>query len=204
MNILDRLDSVRRAEGYLTVTELLDAVGNENVVYDPFSVLISRNCKIGCGNIIYPCVYLTMTGAGRITIGDNNIFHSNSVVVAESGHVEIGNGNQFGEGGFTAKANRTGAEILIGDKGRYLGGASVFGTSRLGTGSQILGNIMLDGCVLADGEAFTHDDPDHRAGLVKGTGSAKEITVPRGRVAVLNGQFRPDDLQQQSRFHRKS
>ncbi len=53
------------------------------------------------------------------------------------------------------------------------------------------------------GGTFANDDPTFRTGLVKGVGTAKEITIPLAYVAALNGQFHPDDVQPQSHIHPK-
>lgn len=195
------IDELRRARGLMTIDEIGALVRRGNIIFDPFSVLISNTVSIGASNVIYPCVSLLCEAMGELTIGDNNHFHTNTLVEAVAGPIRIGSDNQFGEGGFTAKTNRPESAIRIGDKGRYLGGASVFGRSELGTGSQILGPISVDHCRLEAGSSFQDSDPDRRADVLKGSGTARHLVVPCGQVMMGNGSFAPEDLKPQSFYH---
>jgi len=197
------IDDIRRSRGLMTIESIGLLVERGNVIFDPFSVLISKSVSIGTGNIVFPCVSL-LCGTRELLIGDDNMFHSNSHIEAVSGPIRIGSSNQFGEGGFTAKTNRADASITIGDHGRYLGGASVFGKTLLGSGSQILGAIAADSCRLEAGQAYQDPDSDRRAGLLKGFGSARNLTVPKGQVISGNGLFAISDLKPQSFFHPKA
>lgn len=197
------IDDIRRSRGLMTIESIGQLVERGNVIFDPFSVLISESVSIGTGNIIFPCVSL-LCSTGELSIGDSNMFHSNSHIEAVSGPIRIGSSNQFGEGGFTAKTNRAEALITIGDHGRYLGGASVFGKTLLGSGSQILGAIAVDGCQLESGQPYQDPDPDRRAGLLKGSGNARNLTVPKGQVISGNGVFAISDIKPQSFFHPKT
>ncbi|WP_141103901.1 hypothetical protein [Rhizobium sp. R634] len=158
------IDDTRRSRGLMTIADTGKLTERGNIIFDPFSVLIAADVKIGRDNIIFPCVSLLCRELGELLIGDNNTFYSNSLVEAVSGPISIGSSNQFGEGGFTAKTNRLGARIVIGDHGRYLSGASVFGEATLGTGSQILGAITVDSCHLEAGQSHKESDPDLRGG----------------------------------------
>ena len=195
------VDDLRRARGLMTLDQIAALVARGNVVFDPFSTLIAAAARIGTGNVFHPCVTVDCTPGADLVIGDGNLLHANTTLVAETGPIVIGSGNQFGEGGFVAKANRAGADIRIGDHGRYLGGASVYGACRLGAGSQILGAITADDCLLEGGGSFRHPDPDGRAGLLKGAGVARGLTVGLGRVIVGNGAFRQADEEPQSNHH---
>ncbi len=195
------VDDLRRAHGLMTLDQIADLAARGNVVFDPFSTLIAAAARIGTGNVFHPCVTIDCAPGGDLVIGDGNLFHANTTVVAETGPVTIGSGNQFGEGGFVAKANRVGADIRIGDHGRYLGGAAVFGACRLGDGSQILGAITADDCMLAGGGSHREPDPDRRAGLLKGTGVARGLTVRVGHVIVGHGGFRQADEEPQRIHH---
>lgn len=197
------IDDIRRARGLMTIGDIQELVQRGNVVYDPFSVLITAAARIGTGNVIFPCVSLFCGDQGELSIGDNNTLFANSLVEAISGPIVIGSFNQFGEGGFMAKTNRPGASIVIGDNGRYLNGAAVFGETTLGTGSQILGAITVDSCHLEAGRSHEQADPDLRAGLLKGSGIARNLTVPAGQVILGNGAFSQDDIKPQSFFHPK-
>ena len=198
---MNQLDELRRAQGLLTIAEVMALIRSGNVIYDPFSVLIARGCEIGRDNVLFPCTYLFRSAGCTLTVGDGNVFHTNTVFAAEAGDIRIGSGNQFGEGGFAAKANRDGAGIRIGDGGRYLGGGSAYGNCDFGSGTQILGAITVDNCQLEAGESYRGPDPDSRGGLLKGLGSARGLTVPTGRVIAGNGVFRAEDMQLQSYFH---
>jgi hypothetical protein len=203
VTLSDHLDAVRRHQGLLTIGEVIDLARRGNIVYDPCSTLIAVRAVIGSGNTFFPNVFLLCGEGGRLELGDGNVLHANTLIEATQGEVRIGSRNQFGEGGFTAKANRPGAFIRIGDGGRYLHGTAVFGQSELGSGSQLLGTISVDGCVLEPGGGFAEPDPDRRAGLLKGHGTARGLRVPRGQVIVGSGTFSMRDLLPQSRFHPK-
>ncbi|ESW88188.1 AraC family transcriptional regulator [Mesorhizobium sp. LSJC269B00] len=203
MSVSAYLDRVRREQGLFTIEEVVGLSERGNVIYDPYSTLISAGAVIGRGNVFFPGVYLFCTDGGALEIGDANIFHANTLFEASAGAIRVGSRNQFGEGGFTAKANRPGASIVIGDQGRYLNGAAVFGETVLGSGSQLLGAITVDSCRLEPGGSFRESDPDRRAGLLKGAGAARGFTVPAGHVIVGAGAFSASDLQLQSNFHPK-
>ncbi len=196
------LNESRIAQNLLTISEIMELSRRGNTIYDPFSALISRQCRLGIGNVLFPCVYLLCHEEGELTVGDNNTFYTNTLISAETSLISIGSNNQFGENGFTAKANRKDAAIQIGNFGRYLGGACVFGSSFLESGSQILGAIIVDNCRLEQGDSYQGSDPSLRAGLLKGTGTARNLVVPIGHVIAGNGIFLADDLKTQMSFHR--
>jgi hypothetical protein len=198
------LDETRRNHGLMTLEEIKELAQRGNVVFDPFSLLISHSVSIGSGNVFFPNVSLMADNHATLSIKDDNRFHPLTVIEAQSGPIMIGTGNQFGEGGFTARTNRPHAVIHIGDHGRYLGGASVFGQCELGSGSQILGAITSQDCTLEAGLSFKDDDVDQRAGLLKGAGLARSLTVPKGFVISAQGDFSIADLKPQSFYHPKS
>ncbi len=197
------INDVRQRDGFLTIEETL-SLCDRNTIYDPFSTLISRHAHIGSGNILYPCTTIRCCQDSRCEIGDQNIFYSITMIDACGGAISIGNSNTFGDGGFTAKADRPGAKITIGNRGRYASGASVYGVSHLGTGSQILGQISVIDCFLADGEDFTHHDPDERAGVLKGHGPARKLRIGVGEVIFGRSTFEQANIQRQTDFHPKS
>ena len=202
-SLLDKMDDLRNQQGYMTLHEVMNLTERGNVIFDPFSVLISRKCQIGSNNYFFPSISLFCGEEAELIIENGNIFYTNTLFSAEKGPISIGSGNQFGEGGFYAKANREGSNIRIGNNGRYLGGASVYGDSELGSGSQLLGGVSVDNCRLEEGESYRHPDPNVRAGLLKGYGPAKDLLVPRGSVIMAkNGSFSIDNLQNQSLSHR--
>ena len=93
--------------------------------------------------------------------------------------LKLGNKNQFGEGGFTAKTNQPGSRVVIGNNGRYLNNSAVFGKTELQSGSQILGNITLISCKLSEGGSYQEPDPNLRAGLLKGSVSPESLLWPK-------------------------
>ncbi|MTH95631.1 AraC family transcriptional regulator [Roseibium sp. RKSG952] len=203
MSPFEKIDAARIACGFLTVRETLEVLEG-NLVLDPFSTLVSASVGFGRNNVIYPGVTLRASGAAAIVFADENTLHAGTLIEASHGDVTIGSNNQFGEGGFTAKANRDGARIQIGSNGRYLNNPSVFGACCLGDGTQILGNITVDSCSLGDGGSFMEPDPDLRGGLLKGSGVARNLCIPKGKVIVGNGTISEDNLLPQSHFHPKS
>ncbi|MDR1827476.1 MAG: AraC family transcriptional regulator [Methylobacteriaceae bacterium] len=193
--VFDYMNYQREQHGYMTIQEICELIENGNTIYDPFSVLISRRCKIGTNNYFFPSVSVFCAEEGDITIGNANIFYTNTLITAVNGPISIGSGNQFGEGGFVAKANRPGANITIGDNGRYLGGSSVYGESILGSGSQLLGPVSADSCHLEAGGSWRDSDPHERAGLLKGIGKAQDLLVPKGHVIISrDGNFSIGDM----------
>ena len=197
------INEIRQRDGFLTVEETL-SLCYRNTIYDPYSTLISRYVQLGSGNIFYPCTTIRCQADAGCAIGDRNTFHSLTMIEACGGTVTIGSGNTFGAGGFTAKADRVGTRITIGNRGRYTSGASVFGNTHLGTGSQILGQIAVLDCHLADGEDFTHDDPDERAAVLKGSGPARGLQIGVGEVIFGKSTFEQAGIQRQTDFHPKS
>ncbi len=196
-------NEVRRAHGFLEIGEILALVQGGTAIFDPFSTLIGRRVRLGSGNLIYPGVTLLCAEEGELAIGGRNIFYGGTLIAAENAVIEIGDGNQFGEGGFVARANRAGARIQIGNGGRYLGGAAVYGETDLGSGSQLLGMISVDGCRLGPGGSYKDLEPDKRGGLLKGIGTARNLVVGTGEVIAGNGTFSASDLKPQSFFHPK-
>ncbi|WP_282093644.1 hypothetical protein [Epibacterium ulvae] len=198
---LTAFDALRSARGMMTIREIVNLVDQGNIIFDPFSVLISSDVRIGTGNIIHSCVSLLTSSEGEMSIGDGNTFHPNCSFLAEGAVIKIGCRNQFGEGGFIAKANRKGTHIEISNDGRYLGGASVFGNTKLGDGCQLLGSMNVYNCVLEGGDSWRDGDPDQRGALLKGTGAARGLTLARGQVIAGQGAFNMDDVKSQSFFH---
>jgi hypothetical protein len=202
--VIAKIDETRRAQGFLGIEAVLALAERGNVILDPFSTLIAKNARIGSNNIFYPGVTIHCSASGKLVVGDNNTFYAGTWLAADAGTLTIGNGNLLGEGGgFTAKADRAGVRITIGDHGRYQGGASVFGETTLGSGSQLLGMITVDSCHLAAGGSFRDPDPDARAALLKGQGVARKLRLEVGQVISTRDDFTMDDVKPQSFFHPK-
>jgi acetyltransferase-like isoleucine patch superfamily enzyme len=204
LELLAEIDEIRREGGFLSIAETLALRADGNIVYDPFSTLISRHARLGAGNVFFPTTMIRCSEGSRCEIGDRNIFHPMATVDASAGGtILIGGGNSFGDGGFTARADRSSARIVIGDRGRYASGASIFGVSELGTGSQILGQISVVDCTLGAGEDFTHSDPDLRGALLKGYGAARKLRLEAGEVISGKSGFEQSAIQRQTDFHPK-
>lgn len=195
------LDNVRREAGYLTPSEVMERIGRFNRVLDPFSVLISPGISVGTGNTFYPNVVITAPNAALMFLGSDNVFHGSTLIEATGGSVYIGDGNLFGEGGTTIRANDADTTISIGNDCRFIHGAAIYGTTQIGTGAQILGRITVISCQLASGGRFDDPNVDQRAAVLKGMGVARNITLARGEVIAGWGDFDPSLAQPQSNFH---
>lgn len=196
--MLEVLNHQRRILGFLTIEELLET---NNTVYDPFSTLISRSITLGQGNIFYPSVVLQSLEQGNISIGHNNTFTPNCFFYA-SGKIVIGNQNLFGDGGVTARVN-AGEVLTFGNYGRYINTPAFTGNNSLGDGSQVIGPIRVQSCVLGAGGDFAHSEADKRGAVLKGYGLARGLHLQRGQVIDGRGTFDINDMKFQSFFHPK-
>lgn len=204
LELLAVVDEVRRNGDFLSLGETLALRHRGNVVYDPFSTLISRHVQLASGNIFYPNVVLRSDSDSHFSIGGGNVFHSVTFMEALSGgSIVVGGGNMFGTGGFKVSAGGKTARIVIGDHGRYNSGASVYGLSELGSGTQILGLISVTDCVLGAGEDFNYPDPDQRGAVLKGHGPARKLHVAAGEVISCTSSFEQSAVQRQTDFHPK-
>jgi len=200
-HLLDAIDAARRNAGFLSLAETLALSESGNTVLDPFSTLISRDVEIGESNVIHPNVRLDCRDGAALRVGSGNVLHANTVMEATDGAIIVGDGNLFGEGVLTVKANAPGARIEIGDGGRYVGIVNVYGQVTLGSGSQVLGTITVQGCTLAAGAPHSHPEPDARGAVLKGAGSARDIHLAQGQVIDGWGRFQAEDAVTQSTFH---
>ena len=187
---------------FLTVDQL-HSVDATNTLLNISSVLISENVLIGKNNIFYPNVVIECHEEGAIEVGNNNTFYPGTYILCSNGKITIGNNNDFGPSGLTIKANFPDAVITVGDGGRYSDGASIMGRSTLGSGSQVLGNITVQSCVLGEGASFTELDPDKRGAVLKGMGLARNLTLTAGQVINGLGDFSKAPIEQQSFYHPK-
>ncbi|GAB4393026.1 MAG: hypothetical protein Tsb0032_10850 [Kiloniellaceae bacterium] len=197
----DSMDRARKQAGLLGLSEMNALADRGNVIFDPFSTLISRDALIGSRNVFHPNTRLLCQGGARLRVGSGNIFHNNTVVEASMNHIEIGDQNQFGEGIVCLKVNAPDASIEIGHLGRYCGVINLYGRTRLGTGSQILGNITAYNCILEEGEPYNHPGPDERGAVLKGSGTARNLRLRKGEVIDGWGRFSDQMTTQQSSFH---
>jgi acetyltransferase-like isoleucine patch superfamily enzyme len=196
--MIEAINQHRHKLGFLTVEELLES---DNTFLDPFSILISCNVTLGKGNTFYPSTVLQTLGQGSVTLGDDNVFTPHCFVHV-AGVVRIGDNNLFGDGGLTARVSE-GETLTIGNYGRYINGAALTGNNSLGDGSQIIGPIRVQQCVLASGEDFNHPELDERGAVLKGYGLARGVTLQCGQVIDGRGTFAMDDVKMQSFFHPK-
>lgn len=198
----DIFDLQRSKNEFLTLESLIQTVGKHNTILDS-SVLIGKNVKVGSNNTFYPGVIIEQRGSGKITISDGNIFYPGTYILSSDGEITIGNHNEFGPAGATIKANTSDAFITIGDYGRYCDGTSIMGKTTLGSGSQILGNITVQSCTLANGGTFQEPNPDERGAVLKGFGLARNLTLETGQVINGVGNFADFPIEQQSLYHPK-
>lgn len=199
----DHIKYTREAKDFLGLEEVLATVGKINTILDPYSILISQGVKVGTGNVFYPNVVIERTGDGTLEIGNDNVFYPGTYIISSAGAVKIGNDNEFGTSGCTIKANMADAAIVIGDGGRYCDGANIMGKTHLGSGSQVLGNITVQGCTLAAGGTFQTPEPDERAAVLKGFGLARGITLQKGQVVNGSGNFAEQLVEWQRDYHSK-
>lgn len=197
----DYLETQRAAKGFYTPTSLIATVGQQNRILDPYSVVISSKSTIGKGNVFYPNVIIEQRDEGHIAIGDNNVFYPGTYIYASHGKITIESQNEFGPAGLTIKANVPEVAIAIGSHGRFCDGASIMGASSLGSGSQILGAITVQGCILAEGGSSTEPNPDKRAAVLKGFGLARGLTLSTGQVVNGHGNFSDSPIETQRSYH---
>lgn len=203
MTYLNRMNDYRSKVGYYTIEELCDSICPENIVFDVTSVLISKNVRLGTGNILYPGVILETDESSGVTVGNHNIFRNNTRISAQNGgQVSIGDANEFGDGPVCVVCNRKDAVIRFAGHGRYDGRINIYGNCDFGTGSQLLGTINVYNCTLMEGGDFTEADPEKRAGLLKGVGTAKGLKVERGMVINGFGTFTSESAEPQLNYHK--
>lgn len=199
--LIAAINETRIKAGYLTLEETIALGSTGNTLFDPFSVLISRFAAMGENNTFYPHVRIQASQSNLISIGDHNTFSSNTFIEADTGPIEIGNDNEFGDGLITIKTNAPDARIEITSFGRYVGNIKIFGQSYLGDGAQILGDISVQSCVLSDGLPHTHPVPNERGSVLKGYGTASGIVLKQGEVIKGSGVFLADDIKNQEFYH---
>jgi len=199
--LLALIEQQRAQAGFRSLAELIELCRAGNQILDPFSTLISRNVAVGAGNRFYPNVVIEATGDGQIQIGDRNMFFPNTSVRASDGLIRIGAGNSFGEGGVSLRTDGPDDQLIVGAAGRYMHGAQIAGSNRLGDGAQVLGPIIVQGCELGSGGGYGEPDPDLRGGVLKGAGLARGLVVGRGEVINGRTTFVAAMLERQRTYH---
>lgn len=200
----ERPDDVdREMLGFLSQKETIALAGRGVMLPAPHSVLVSRQVEFEPDVILWPNTILQAIDGGHISLGRGTQLFPGTRIVAEGGSVVVGARSEIGEeGGFTVKAG-TGETIAIGDGARLLGGGSLTLSNQIGRGAQILGPIRCQNCSLGDGGTYRDAEPDERGGVLKGSGIARGINVPRGHVIQAFGLFSEGVLRRQSYFHPK-
>jgi len=199
-----RIDASRQQGGFLTVDETIGLAAGGVRVFDPFSTLVSAEVDLAPGTTLWPGVILHAAEGGRIAIGERTQLFAGTRIVAVGGRVTIGRDVELGEeGGFTIKAERSGCTIAIGDAARLLGGGSLMLDNSIGHGAQVLGPIRMQHCILGAGDSYRDPDPDARGAVLKGSGVARDIRVPTGKVIQAFGLFSDAPMRNQSYFHPK-
>ncbi len=202
-NIYDSMNYYRQKNNYYTIDELMNKIGINNTIIDPFSTLISKELCIGQGNVFYPAVRIDVSADSSVIIGNNNIFSNNTVVFCENhSKIIIGDSNFFGDGQICIKCNMSNSTISFSNNGRYDGRINIYGSCKFGNGSQIIGTINVYNCCLIGGEDYNESDPWKRAGLIKGFGTAKNLTVNVGMVINGNGFFDQKSMEPQINYHK--
>jgi carbonic anhydrase/acetyltransferase-like protein (isoleucine patch superfamily) len=204
-NVRPTFDAARRSMGFLSLSEILSLCEHGVMMPDPASVLISRDVQVEPDTILWPHVILQSAADSQLTIGTGTIlFPGTRIVALDGGSIVVGSEAEIGEeGGFTVKAG-AGDVIAIGNGARLLGGGSLTLSNSIGMGAQILGPIRCQNCRLGDGGSYRHPEPDERGGVLKGTGVARGIDVPKGHVIQAFGLFSEGVLRRQSHFHPKT
>ena len=198
---VDLLNEQRVSRGYYSLSELRQLSAKGTTILDPFSTLISRTVELGNGNLFYPNVVVEAVAAGRVSIGDQNLFMPGTFIRVTGGRLTIGSHNSFGEGGLTVVLSSENESLHIRDGGRYHHGAHLSGSNYLGHGAQVLGAILMRGCHLGDGEDYRHPDPDRRGGVLKGGGFARDLRVAQGEVINGRATFVQEMVERQAVYH---
>lgn len=176
------LDDARRAAGFLTVRHVA-ALAPEVRVLDPASVLIGAGVSVLPGAVLYPSTTLETRDGGVISVASGARLGPGPVtIVASAATVHIGEGAELGPGPVTIVAD--GSDVVIGGRARLTAGCLVEGPARIGAGAQVLGPVSVRDVELEDGGDHREPDPDHRGGVVKGTGPVRGVRVGLGEVVV--------------------
>lgn len=196
-----QINAIRESHGLMSVETLMNLSAKGIIIYDPFSTLISKEVKIGEGTIIFPNVSIFKDNSCTIEIGKKNILHSGTRIVANAGDIIIGSENEIGEGGIIINTNTVNSRIVIGNGGRYNGGAKIYGKCQFADGTQVLGNINVTNCVLAKGHGYNHNNPDERGGVIKGFGTLKNREIGLGEVMNCFPTLTEITVERQSKYH---
>lgn len=198
--LIEQLDRTRLAHGFRTIEQTMALTDRDNVIFDPFSTLVAVEADIGARNVFYPHTCLRAL-PGLLSIGDGNVFHSGTTLQAREGQIRIGDTNIFGAGTVTVSTCRDRSAVTIGSDGRFRGCVEIDGQCMLGDGCQIPGHISVLDVTLAGGGSFRHPIADERGAVLKGQGSARDITLEKGQVIAGDGTFSLAGRKMQSFYH---
>ncbi len=198
---IDFIDKQRSAAGFLSIDETI-ALGDNNTIFDPRSTLISRWVKMGIWNILYPNTTIVLWQESELSIGDNNVFHSSTYLEASNWwKLTIGSHNHF-EWWVTLKANMSTAIIDVWNNWRYINQIlQVLWKTSLWDGSQVIGAITVQNCILDAGEDFRNQDPNKRWWLLKWYWVARSLQIPLWKWLEGFGRFDPESIFLQSQNH---
>lgn len=196
-----QLDQARQKNGFMTIAETLALMQNDNIIYDPFSTLIARNAQIGRGNVFYPNTRLETSPGTLLSVGNENVLFSGTVICSANGSITIEDHNSFGDGSILITTRHPEAQITIGSNTRLRGFIEIDGQSVLGDGCQILGRISATDICLAAGGSYQHPIANERGAVLKGTGRAFGLTLATGEVIAGDGHFDDRKIRMQSFYH---
>jgi carbonic anhydrase/acetyltransferase-like protein (isoleucine patch superfamily) len=189
--------------GFLPVADTAALIDRGVIVLDPSSTLVSPGVSLAAGVVLWPSVVIELRDGGEVSIGEGTQLYPGTRIVACGGRIVVGRNVELGEeGGFTIKAE-SGNRIEIGDGARLLGSCSLMLDNVIGSGAQVLGPIRMQNCKLGAGSTYREPDPDRRGAVLKGSGVARNIDLPAGKVIQAFGIFAEAAVRDQSYFHPK-
>ena len=198
------MDAARERAGFLSLADTAALNEKGIIVLDPHSTLVSPRVVLSEGITLWPSVTIEASDCADVSIGRGTQLYSGTRIVAKSGKIVIGMDVEIGEeGGFTIKAETSHCVIEIGNGARLLGGGALSLRNVIGRGAQVLGPIRMQNCVLGAGATYAEPDPDKRGAVLKGSGVARNIELPAGKVIQGFGLFSEAPVCDQSYFHPK-
>ncbi len=198
---IDFINQQRLSAWFLSLEETM-ALGVNNTIFDPRSTLISQWVKMGVWNTLYPNTTIILQRWSELTIGNENVLYPSTYFEASNWwKLTIQSYNHF-EWWVSIKANMPMAIIEVWNNGRYINQLlQVLWKTSLWDGSQVIGAITIQNCILDAGEDFRNLDPDKRWWLLKWYGVVRNLNVPTGKGIEGFWAFDLDSIFQQSQNH---